>query len=184
MSEEASIAYVDEHEPAVTDQWSIGDLSAADWALSRICDLEREIAENNELAEEAIAKIKMRTDLLNERAQRGVAFFKGRLATFAQTHRELLLGGGKKKSRSLLHGSIGFRKTGGSLEVLDKSELLEWARFQPAEFGFVRIKEEPAVDEIKKRFKLTGEVPPGTHLAEEREEVVVKAEMGGDHGRQ
>lgn len=161
----------------VTDAWHIQDIPTADWALGRVCDLEREIAENEAVADLAISRIHLRTQALNARAQRGVEFFKGRIAAFAESHREALLGGGKKKTRSLLHGSISWRKSGGGLQVQDKEALLDWARLQPAELGFVRIKEEAAVDEVKKAFKATGEVPPGCDVAPEGEEVIVKAEL-------
>lgn len=171
-----------ENQETWTPDWRISDLATADWALSRVGDLQREIDENEALAEAARDRITLKTQILNERVHRGVEFFKRHLEAFAQSHRELLLGGGKKKSRSMLHGSLGFRKAGGGLEVQDREALLDWARLQPIESGVLRITEEPNLVEIKREFKRMGELPPGTDLAPETEEVVIKAESGGSDG--
>jgi phage host-nuclease inhibitor protein Gam len=179
MSQE-SVEVEPYQEESISQDWRIQDLSTADWALSRVADLERELEENEEVAKAAIARIEARKQLLNEKVERGLRFFRSHLAAFAQEHRSALLGGGKKKSRSLLHGTLGWKKSGGRLEVRDRAALLEWARLQPVELGFLRITEAPALDEIQRQFKLTGEVPPGTDVQPEVEEVVIKAAMTGE----
>jgi phage host-nuclease inhibitor protein Gam len=169
-----ALQYQDDSDPNVRDGWSINSLSSADWALSRVSDLEAELAENNAVAEEAIARIQSRADKLNERVQKGITFFRSALAAYAYAHRDELLKGGKKKSRALLHGSLGWKKAGGDLKVQDREALLAWARTQPVEKAFLRIKEEPAVDEVKRHFKASGEIPPGCDVEPEREDFVVK----------
>lgn len=177
--EVARDVYVDEVEPSVTEVWCVSDLTSADWALSRLADLEREQAENRALEAAAISRIKLKAELLNEKLGRGVAFFRSRIEAYAETHRAELLGGGKKKSRALLHGTIGWRKTGGGLEVKDEAALLAWAQSQPAESGVLRIKESPALDEIGKAFKRTGEIPPGMDVKPEVEKLIIDAALGG-----
>lgn len=164
--------------------WTIADLDTLDWALSRMADSEREVEENNKLAQEAIGRIKLKTEILNERAEKAIAFFRSQIAAYAETHRAELLGGGKKKSRTLLHGTIGWRKKGGALEMKDAAALLDWARLQPIESNVLRIKEEPAWDVIKKSYPdaKSGEIPPGCDVVPETEEITIKPALGGVHG--
>lgn len=162
------------------EPWSIQNLETADWALGRIADMQREIEENKVLEAAALTRVKLRAGLLNEKAMRGIRFFESRLQAFAEANRELLLKGGKKKSRDLINGVLSWRKTGGKLEVKDATALLEWARVQPVETGVLRITEAPALDEIKKLFKTTGELPPGTDISPEGEEFQVKATSMGE----
>lgn len=175
-------AYNDDQDPAVDERWSIKDLPSADWALSRIADFEREAAENKAVAEANIARTKLRLELLNARLEHGAAFFRGKLREFAETNRAELLGGGRKKSRSLEHGSIGWRKSKSGLEVKDAEALLAWARAQPVELDLVRTTEAPALVAIKERFEGTGEVPDGCEVKPETEELFIKAESGGVNG--
>lgn len=180
---EAPEEYFDEELDSPTSAWRIADLGQADWALKRLAALEKEAADNERIAELRIAEIRARTAKLNATALRGADFFRGQLAAYAMSHRTELLGGGKKKTRKLPSGEIAFRSKGGGLSIIDRDALLSWARQQPVESGLLRIKEEPALDEIKRHFKASGEVPDGMQLEEEREEVVVKAvSMGGSDG--
>lgn len=171
------LSAVPDEEPA--EGWSIQDLGTADWALARIADLEREMTENTTITNLQISKLQQRCQVLNAPLIRRVEFFRSVLATFAQTHRAALLGGGRKKSRALPHGVLGWKKTGGRLTVTDRDALLEWARNQPVELELVRVKEEPSLDEIKRHCSTTGEVPPGTEVSPESEELTIKAVMGG-----
>lgn len=166
--------YEDAPLPQGEEPWAVRTLADADWSLERLGELEQQIRENNKLAELAVLRIETRKALLNEKAMRGVRFFRGHLHSFALTSRETVLGTGKRKTRELLHGSIAYRKTGGSLEVLDKELLLKWATKQPIELGYVRIKEEPAIDEIKRAFKASGEIPMGCDIKPETETIDIK----------
>lgn len=161
--------YQDEEDQRATDGWHIQDIETLDWALSRMADLKREIAENESVMEAAIIRLRMRTAKLNERAARGVTFFEGRVREYAEIHRKDLLGGGKKKSRALPHGVVSWRKSGGGFKANDKEALLAWAQKQPVELGFIRFKEEPAWDVIKAHCEKTGEAPPGVDVEPESE---------------
>lgn len=168
------VEYLDEESEDVRPGWRIGSIDEADWALKRIADLKAEISENEAVIQAHIARLKVRLENLNSRAANGIGFFESRLREYAEANRGELLKGGKKKSRTLPHGSIGWRKKGGGFEVKDPVALLAWAQTQPVEMGLVRIKEEPAIAQIKAYVEKSGELPPGTDLKEETEEFSVK----------
>lgn len=170
--------YVDDERPEVQGRWAIENLDAADWALRRLADLQREKAENEAIARRRIEEIQMRLATLNKRAERGIAYFEAKLTEWAKANRAELIPG-KKKTRDLPSGSISFRKKGGGLVVVDEAALLKWAEEQGLEKGLVRIKVEPALSEIKKQLG-EGEVPPGMDVEPEREEVVVKTVKRGE----
>lgn len=157
--------YYDEQDPTVASStWRVENLGSADWALGRLKELEREIAQNEAIAAEAVRRLEARVQVLNDRAMRGVRFFRAKLLEYLLTHRAELLGTGKKKSRDLPHGRLGFRKAGGGLEVVDKEALLAWAQAQPVELELVRITEAPAIAAIKAHCEATQKVPPGMVL--------------------
>ena len=154
--------YIDTEDDTVRDGWRIENVQSLDWALSRIADLEREQNENAAIVEEHIQRLKLRLDKLNAQAERGLKFFRSQVQAFAEQHRAELLGGGKKKSRALPHGTVGWKKVPAKAVLQDKDALLAWARSQPVEDEVIRIAEEPAWAVIKKRIEATGEVLPGT----------------------
>ena len=166
--------YVDAEDDTVRDGWRVENVQSLDWALSRIADLEREQAENAAIVEEHIQRLRLRLERLNAKAERGLRFFRSQVQAYADAHRHELLGGGKKKSRALPHGTVGWRKRGGGLTVVDKDALLAWARKQPIEAEVIRIKEEPALDAIKRAFRASGEVPEGCDVEPESEELIIK----------
>lgn len=172
--QQTSEEYVDSEESDVRVGWRPQSLDAADWCLKRLGELNAEIAENQSIVAGHVSKLKLRLDALNSTAVRGVAFFESRLREFAEANKEELLKGGKKKSRALPHGTLGWKKTSGGLEVKELESYLEWARNQPMELEVLRIKEEPAMAGLQKLFKETGELPPGCEMKEEKDEVVVK----------
>lgn len=174
--------YQDEERPEVAGPWRIESVEQADWALFRLGELERQMQENTLAAEVRIAELRARLAYINAQAQRGADFFRWKLQQYALEAREELLGGGKKKTRDLPSGSISFRSKGGGLQVVDRDALLAWAVEQPVELGLYRVKQEPALDEVKRHFKKTGELPPGTDLEPEREEVVVKPAAAAPKG--
>lgn len=172
--EAAVLAYQDEEDANVGLGWTPRNLTDLDWAIERHGALQRQIDENNAVLAERIAQLKLRNENNNAQAMRGIAFFAAKIREYANAHRDELLGGGRKKTRDLPSGSVGFRKCGGGLKVVDKDAVLKWCQAQPIETGVLRVKEEPAVDAIKRHYGNTGEVPPGCDVEPEREEVVIK----------
>lgn len=167
-------------EPVVgaADQWTIQTIEDVDWALSRIADLERQKKENAAIVEHRISVLKVRLETLNERLDTSQRYFREKVLTWAMNNRKALLGTGKKKSRDLPHGRIAWRTRPARLEVIEAEKLLAWARDQPMETGVLRITEAPAMTEIQKHFRTTGEVPPGTDVRPESEELSVEPTEG------
>jgi phage host-nuclease inhibitor protein Gam len=168
--------YQDEQDPEVKGPWQITDLGGVDWALSRLGECEQETEEINAQRVAAIAAIEARVEKLQLRAARGAAFFRTKLAIWAENNPDAIRQG-KKKSRTFLHGSVGTRKKGGRLVVTDHDALVAWVREQPPEKGLFRIKVEPEMKEIQKLYAFGGEVPPGTDFDPERDEIEIKAEQ-------
>jgi phage host-nuclease inhibitor protein Gam len=179
--EAADIPVVD----GLAQSWQVSTLDECDWALSRLADLEREIAEVEAIAAKRIAEIKGRAQALTEKARKDAEFFRSRVEVFAESRQKELLGTGKKKSRALLHGVLSWRKVGGGLVVADPDRLLAWAQAQPIESGVLRISEAPDLKAIKARHEKDGVIPDGMDLSEERDELTIKAVSSeADHGDQ
>jgi phage host-nuclease inhibitor protein Gam len=142
--------------------------------LRRLAELQRTVDENNEVLKASIERLKERTKRLNAQAERGVGFFSGALREYAEANRAELLGGGKKKSRGLPSGDIGWKAVPEKVTVLDEAVAIAWARSQPVESELLRIKEEVNKPALAAHFKETGEVPPGCDVSPAREEFVVK----------
>ena len=168
--------YQDDQDPEVRGSWSITDLGSADWALSRLGECEAESAEIEAQRVAAVAAIEARAEKLKNRSARGAAFFRMRLAIWAEKNPDMIRQG-KKKSRAFLHGSIGTRKKGGLLKVIDKIALEAWLREQPPERGLFRLEVKPEMKEIQKLFATQGEIPPGCNVDPEREELEIKPEL-------
>ncbi len=174
--------YEDEQDPNVREGWHIESLDTADWALRRIAELQVEVEENDSVLAATIAKLQARTEKLNASANRGLEFFSGRLREYAELNQAMLLKGGKKKSRALPSGSIGWKTVPAKLTVTDDAKALAWAEKQPVESELLRIRTEVSKSALAAHFKGSGEVPPGCDVAPEREEFVLKAESAGGKG--
>lgn len=162
--------------------WCVNSLEDADFALRRLGELQTEISENLRVEQANIDRIKLRTEALNKRCQRGVDYFAGKLREYVEAHRAELFKG-KKKSRALLHGHIGTRLVGSGLKVVDAAKLLEWCAKQPVELEVLRVIQEPALAAIKEHSKHTGEIPDGMTLSAGEDEFYAKPiNLGSDNG--
>lgn len=175
-------SYEDAEDPSVRSDWAAGSepwrihlIGDADFALRRMGELQAEIQQLNDLKNAAISRIETRHRKLVGRAELGVVFFRAQLELWATEHRGMLLAG-KKKSRQLLHGSIGWRSKPAKLEVTNDARLLDWAIAN----DMVRRTEKPAMDAIGAYFKKTGDIPPGTDVIDGHEAFEVKT-TGGDN---
>jgi len=160
--EAAQPIYRDDSDPSVVDGWRPTDLGSLEWALSRVADLEAEARENAVALADAHRRLDLRAESMTRRVQRGVAFFRGAILSYMSEHKSELLKGGARKSRVMLHGSVGWRKTGGRLRVVDEKALAEWVAAQPVELGLFRIRIEPAMKELQAYCEANGLIPPGT----------------------
>lgn len=168
--------YQDEEDTRAAEggPWRIDNLIAVDWAFKRLAALEAEVTLNEETALERIREIERRCKRLNERALRGIRFFRGHIQAYAETHKEEMLGGGQRKSRPFLHGTVGWRKKAAGFEVKDAAALLAWAQTQPLELGLTRMEEKPCLPEIKAHAKKEGVVPPGMQATPEADEIQIR----------
>lgn len=168
-------SYEDSENPEVRGRWQIDSLQSADWALARLAECEAEAAEIDRQARAAIERVKARAEEIKAKAARGAGFFRFKLTAYAETHRTALLGTGKKKSRDFLHGRIGWRAKPERIQVDDPAALEAWLLAQPVEAGLYRMKVEPEMAEIQRRFKEREEVPPGCSIKVEPESIEIKA---------
>jgi phage host-nuclease inhibitor protein Gam len=164
----------DEAGAALDPNWRIESLQSADWSMRRIAECEAEAAAIDTQFEAAVARLVARRDALKSKAERGATYFRNRVAEYAERERATLLHG-RRKSRDLLHGRIGWRSKAERLEVVDKDALVAWLSAQPVESGLYRVKVEPELRALQERFKATGEIPPGCDVKPAEETIAVEA---------
>jgi len=173
--ERIAAAYTDETDPTIRDGWAIQDIGSLEWAMSRVADLEAEARENEAALTAAHAALDRRAAQLEAQVQRGIAFFRSNILSYMEAHRAELLKGGKRKSRTMLYGTIGWKAPRARLKVLDRDALTAWAETQPVQYGLVRIKTEPALDPINDYCAERNMVPPGTELELPEDRPFIKA---------
>ena len=108
-----------------------------------------------------------------DRVRRGIAFFEAQIEKYATDNREALLGGGIKKSRKMLYGTVGWRKRPGRLVVKDPEELGKWLREQ-TDLTLYRVKIEPEMKALQENFQKNGIIPPGTEYEVDRERFYIE----------
>lgn len=153
------------------EEMQIRALEDADYVLEQIADLRRTVVENERVERANIERIAARTEMLNEPLRKRIDYLEGALRAWAEANRDTLLTG-KSKSRKLHHGTLGWRKTGGGLRVVDESLALGWVRANLPEA--VRTREEIDKAALKLIFRNNGEVPLGCDVEPERDEFYAK----------
>lgn len=169
--------YIDEERPEVAEDqpWAIRDVNTADWALKRLGQLKAEKEEIDEQYKQALSVLQARRDALLQKAQRGIDFFTTNLVAFAELNKRQLTDG-KTRSRSFLHGRIGFRKQAGRVKVVDEGLVIEWAKKLPLEHDLLRFKAEINKDKLNDYVQREGIVPDGCEVDPERDNVIVSAD--------
>lgn len=167
---------IDDEAPDFQERWSIGNVAELDWAMKRLAEFRKMVAQNNAVEAANIARVKAVTQRLNESMAGDIAFFSGQIEQYVRANRLALIGSGKKKSRTFVHGTVAFRKSGGHPVITDKELLFQWAMSQPVEANVIRLKTELAWDTIKSMVeKTTGEIPPGVDIEPETESFKIEA---------
>lgn len=134
--------------------WVIRSATEADWALERVARARLELLELDAQYEAAVRRLAERRDALRREPTRTVAFFEGHLRMWAEAQKDDICSG-RRKSRALLHGRVGWRARPVRLVVQDAAALEAWA----TQAGLTRLEVDwPRVRELAKR---SGEVPPG-----------------------
>jgi phage host-nuclease inhibitor protein Gam len=154
--------------------WSIGSLSELEWAMERLAALQKKYAENEALARQALERFQREcVDPIQHPLESAAARMEQAILAYMAEHRAELLAGGKKKSRDLLGGTVGWRKVGQNLVVTDEEACLEWARAQ-GNPDLLRVKVEVSKPALKAHLDATGEVPDGCEIEPEGEVAFVK----------
>ena len=158
--------------------WQIENVQSLDWALARVAALRAEAATVDELEQAAIARVRARAETLRAKVQRGIRFFEFKVESYAQQNKSALLGGGKRKSRALINGTVGWRtkNKGGRLKVEEIGALEEWLLAQPVEAGLYRMRVEPEMRALQAQFQKDGVIPPGCRVEEETETFYVETD--------
>lgn len=150
--------------------WQIEDQSAATWALRKISQIDRRLAEEEVLAAAEIDKIDRWIEGKREAANRERVYFEARLHEYLVA---LQAEDPKLKSLKLPGGTIRTRKQQPEYKY-DDDMILPWAKKNlPAA---VIVKESVNKSEIKAHHKDTGEVIPGLTVAEREPKFEVELE--------
>lgn len=167
-------AYEDAERPEVRGpHWQIETLADADFALRRQGECLAEAAEVDAMERAAIAQIRARADKIRKAAMVGAGFFEAKVLAWMERNRDGIVKG-KKKSRSLLHGTVGWRSSTERLAVEDEAAVEEWLRMLPRDSPLARWKVEPAMQAINEEFKTAGIVPPGFKVVPSEDTPYVK----------
>lgn len=135
------------------------DLSWLEYQLERIAELEKAMAQNEAVVAQAMERLKLRHEKVQEPLRNEKERLEAAVRGYAEVHRKALLVG-KRKSRALPAGKVGWRWKPEKLEVLQKGALHVWAE----ERHFIRTVEEPDMKAIRDYFQRTGEVPEGCEV--------------------
>jgi phage host-nuclease inhibitor protein Gam len=168
----------DEDELSPTGQrWQVTTKQDLEFSLQRLGELEAQVEHINKTAMLAISQVELRAQALISKVNRGIDYFEKQIAAYAEENKQALLGAGKRKTWSGLHGSVSWRKKGGRLKVVDEAAVLAWAD-QPDGRRCHIIKTTPSVDKrlLNEWFDAFGEIPDGCEVEPEREELSVSAE--------
>jgi phage host-nuclease inhibitor protein Gam len=141
----------------------IHTLASASWAMERMAEARVEVEEIDRMEREALDRVKARCARLRARASGESATWEARIVDWMQRARESILRG-SSKSRSMVHGRVGWREQPERLVVEDADLLALWLREQPVGSPLVRVKVEPVMAEIQRHLKSTGEIPPGCRV--------------------
>lgn len=133
--------------------WAIRSVGEADWALERIAQARREMAEVDAQFDAAVQRLEERRAQLRREPQRTVDFFSAHLRMWAEGQKDAICSG-KRKSRAMLHGRVGWRAKPLRLVINDTAALREWAH------GLEYMRESVDTEAVRAHFKAQGEVPP------------------------
>lgn len=144
--------------------FKIIDDGLADWAVRKISEERAEYERLRDLGEQQIAAIQAKLDAAKRRYENGTAFLTSCLSRYFETvpHKKTKT---TEKYR-LISGTLTLKK-GGLKATPDNEKLVPWLRSNGLE-AFVKVKEEAAWGELKKKLSFVGDVA----IVEETGEVV------------
>jgi phage host-nuclease inhibitor protein Gam len=134
-----------------------------DGVLKRLRDLEDQRARDLEVYEAQRAVVDLWHDTQQYRAEASRAYLEsliGDVVTRDADEFKLTYGSGKKKSRNLPHGTIGFRASKATVNITDQEKAVAWAEANEVE---VKVRKEllktPAIEFVTAALSTTGELP-------------------------
>jgi len=144
--------YLDEQEQVEREAFTIQDDQAANWALRKIGQMQKQIEDNNALAVAEIDKIEAWNKQENQKSQDGIDYFQGLLSYYALKKKEE---DPKFKTLKLPNGKLSFRKQQPKWNYDDEAvvQALKQAKLD----DFIQVKESPKKADIKKAFSVAGD---------------------------
>lgn len=132
------------------NEWTIADDGAAEWALEKIRDAEKERDRLLDLAELKICEIETKKQKIREQCDGETAFLRGKLAEYFATvpHKKTKT----TESYTLLTGKLKLKR-GGAVMKPDEERLTEYLFQNYPEY--VNVVQKPAWGEYKKRLTVT-----------------------------
>lgn len=156
--------------PEEREQFKIKDDGEAIWAMRKAKHYRDQIAVNCALAEAERVRINEWEERVNTRLGAEFDYFSAILIRYGREQRD----GQGRKSIDTPFGVVKSRQGQPKWEV-DSDEFITWARENSPDL--VRVKEEPALAEMKKRFEIAdtatlgvvavsedGQIVPGVHI--------------------
>lgn len=172
--------YLDEQEQVEKEAFTITDDRAANWALRKIGQMQKQIEDNNALAVAEIDKIEAWNKQENQKSKDGIDYFQGLLSYYALSKREA---DPKFKSLKLPNGKIAFRKQQPKWS-LDEEKVIQSLKDANAS-DLIKVTEKPKLADIKKAFQVkdgkaidmeTGEVVEGITIEDQPDTFGVKTD--------
>jgi phage host-nuclease inhibitor protein Gam len=158
-------------------RWQVTTKQDLEFALQRLGELKAQVQHLETAEALAISQVQSRAHALISKVNKGIDYFEKQIAAYAEENRQTLLGTGKRKTWSGLHGSVSWRKKGGRLRVVDEKAAMEWAsRWTPSNFIKETVVRKLDAASVEAHFFSTGEVPPGCEYVAERDELSISAE--------
>ena len=154
-----------EMEAQVPEQFAVHDEASANWVVRKIVGA-RAYAERVQSWAEQEA----------QRARREERFFLGRfgLELNRWLRQQLTENGGRAKSVNLPAGRVGLRTAKPRLVVDDETAAMNWAKSHCADAVTVAVSERLLKQPLHDHFAETGELPDGTRLEPEHDNLYIK----------
>lgn len=158
------------------ERFKIKDLDTANWAMRKINVYKKQQAAIDELTEHEMQRIKEWQEKEKKKSQSTIDFFESLLEGYLIEQRQL----DPKFKVSTPYGSVGTKKQQPKWE-LSNDDLIAWLKENGKE-NLIRIKEEPALKEIKETFTIAGthavdengELIPGIYILYQEEKIIIK----------
>lgn len=144
-----------------------------DYFLELLAEMEREDAHDAAVARARVDQINRWLEVQRERREKRTAYLHSQIELMADGYDF-----GRKKSRDLPHGVVGFRKKAASVEIVDKAAAIEWATVHCPEAIRDRASRDlikgPLVDLVTSRGLYLDPSVSGLRFVDESESLYIK----------